>query len=81
MADRYKKEELQMWLQAQPDEPIQKVEAVTAIYNYLNVKVLAEAEMQKYYEKALLHLDEIPCNLDKKNSLKQFANNLMQRES
>lgn len=81
MADRYKKEELLLWLQANPDEPNEKVEAVTAIYNYLNVKHLAEAEMQKYYEKALAHLNEIPCNMDKKNKLIAFASSLMQRES
>ena len=77
----YKKEELLLWLQANPDEPNQKVEAVTAIYNYLNVKPLAEAEMQKYYQSALSHLNEIPCNAYKKNKLIAFAASLMQRES
>jgi geranylgeranyl diphosphate synthase type II len=81
MADRYKKEELLLWLQVNPDEPNEKVEAVTAIYNYLNVKHLAEAEMQKYYQNALAHLHEIPCNEDKKNKLITFAASLMQRES
>jgi geranylgeranyl diphosphate synthase type II len=62
-------------------DPIEKVESVKAIYEYLGVKALAEAEMQKFYERALTHLNEIPCNQTKKEQLKYFAENLMQRES
>lgn len=81
MADRYKKEELQLWMHTTDVDAVEKVEAVKSIYEYLGVKALAEAEMQKYYEKSLTHLNEIPCNQNKKEMLKHFANNLMQRES
>jgi geranylgeranyl diphosphate synthase type II len=81
MADRYKKEELQLWMHTTDVDPIEKVESVKAIYEYLGVKALAEAEMQKFYERSLTHLNEIPCNQTKKEQLKYFAENLMQRES
>lgn len=81
MADRYKKEELQLWMHTTDVDPFEKVESVKAIYEYLGVKALAEAEMQKFYEKSLTHLNQIPCNLNKKEQLKFFAENLMQRES
>lgn len=81
MADRYKKEELQLWMHTTDVDPVEKVESVKAIYEYLGVKALAETEMQKFYEKSLLHLNEIPCNQNKKDQLKFFAENLMQRES
>lgn len=81
MADRYKKEELQLWMHTTDVDAVEKVEAVKSIYEYLGVKSLAESEMQKYYEKALSHLNEIPCNQTKKEQLKYFAENLMQRES
>jgi geranylgeranyl diphosphate synthase type II len=81
MADRYKKEELQLWMHTTAVDPIEKVEAVKSIYEYLGVKTLAETEMHKYYEKALTHLNEIPCNQSKKEQLKYFAESLMQRES
>lgn len=81
MADRYKKEELQLWMHAVDADPFEKVEAVKSIYEYLGVKSLAEAEMQKFYEKSLLHLNEIPCNSLKKEQLIRFAYQLMQRES
>jgi geranylgeranyl diphosphate synthase type II len=81
MADRYKKEELQLWMHTTDVDPVEKVASVKAIYEYLGVKALAETEMQKFYEKSLLHLNEIPCNQNKKDQLKLFAENLMQRES
>lgn len=81
MADRYKKEELLMWMNAPEDNAAEKVEAVKAIYEYLGVKALAETEMMKFYDKSLLHLNQIPCNTDKKQQLINFAANLMQRES
>jgi geranylgeranyl diphosphate synthase type II len=81
MADRYKKEELQLWMHTTDADAIEKVEAVKSIYEYLGVKALAETEMQKYYERSLLHLNEIPCNDNKKEQLKHFAEKLMQRES
>jgi geranylgeranyl diphosphate synthase type II len=81
MADRYKKEELMMWLHASESNAAEKVEAVKAIYEYLGVKALAETEMMKFYDKSLLHLNQIPCNPDKKQQLINFAANLMQRES
>lgn len=81
MADRYKKEELQLWMHTTEVDPKEKVEAVKSIYEYLGVKSLAEAEMQKFYERGLSHLNEIPCNVHKKQQLKSFAEKLMQRES
>lgn len=81
MADRYKKEELQLWMHTTNVNPTEKIEAVKSIYEYLGVKSLAEAEMHKFYTKSLLHLNEIPCNETKKEQLKSFAKNLMQRES
>ena len=62
-------------------DPVEKVEAVKSIYEYLGVKALAEAEMQKFYLKGLTHLNQIPCNQNKKDQLINFAENLMQRES
>jgi geranylgeranyl diphosphate synthase type II len=81
MADRYKKEELQLWMHTTDVDAMEKVEAVKSIYEYLGVKGLAEAEMQKFYEKSLTHLNQIPCNSIKKHQLTKFAENLMQRES
>ncbi len=59
---------------------MEKVEQVTKIYNDLNIKNIATNEANKYTEIALTHLKEIEANEDKKESLKQFAFHLLNRE-
>lgn len=78
--NRYMKEELYQWINAPHFNATEKVEAVTNIYNFLNVKELARAEMQKQYEKALSFLHTIPVNDGKKELLIGFAESLMLRE-
>jgi geranylgeranyl diphosphate synthase type II len=76
----YKREELLLWIHAPQFIPREKVEAVTAIYDYLDIRKLAESESQKYYDKALADLEQIPANSEKKEALRTLAKNLMNRE-
>ncbi len=78
--NRYMKEELQQWIAAPEFNPAEKVEAVTNIYNFLNVKELARNEMKKHYEKAISSLNTIPVSENKKQELIAFADSLMVRE-
>ncbi len=78
--NRYMKEELQQWIAAPQFDPNEKVEAVTNIYNFLNVKELARNEMQKQYELGISALKKIPANEEKKQALIVFADSLMVRE-
>jgi geranylgeranyl diphosphate synthase, type II len=78
--NRYLKEELQLWVAAPHFDPKEKVEAVTNIYNFLNVKELARKEMQKEYDLAINCLNEIPVSDEKKSLLIDFADSLMVRE-
>ncbi|MBL7888919.1 MAG: polyprenyl synthetase family protein [Bacteroidia bacterium] len=78
--NRYMKEELQQWIAAPQFDPNEKVEAVTNIYNFLNVKELARNEMQKHYELGISALKKIPANEAKKQALIAFADSLMVRE-
>ena len=64
----------------QSSNMMEKVEQVTKIYNDLNIKNIATKEANKYTEIALIHLKEIEANADKKESLKQFAFHLLNRE-
>jgi geranylgeranyl diphosphate synthase, type II len=78
--NRYMKEELHQWINAPQFDAKEKVEAVITIYNFLNVKELARAEMQKHYELALTFLKDIPVAASKKETLIAFAESLMVRE-
>ncbi|MBA3705608.1 MAG: polyprenyl synthetase family protein [Bacteroidetes bacterium] len=78
--NRYMKEELQQWINAPQFNPHEKIEAVTNIYNFLNVKELARTEMKKHYDLALTFLKDIPVDSAKKEKLTAFADSLMIRE-
>ena len=78
--NRYMKEELEQWLNAPQFNPSEKVEAVTNIYNFLNVKELATKEMKKQYDLAFTFLEPIPVDENKKRELISFAESLMARE-
>jgi geranylgeranyl diphosphate synthase type II len=79
-SNRYLKEELDQWLNAPTFNPQEKVEAVTTIFNFLNVKALAENEMKKHFAIALTHISDVKANDAKKKALIQFAENLMNRD-
>ncbi len=76
----YKKEELLQWIHAPEFNPIEKVKAITSIYDYLNIRPVAEEECRQYYLKAISELDKIHTNSDKKSSLQALAKSLMNRE-
>jgi len=75
----YKKEELMQWVHAPQFNPSEKVEAVTAIYDHLNIRSMAEALANKYYQEALSALEHIQANPEKKETLRTLAQNLMNR--
>lgn len=60
--------------------PFEKVNRVTAIYNELGVKEIAEKEMNNYYHIALEHLDKIEISNENKKALYEFGELLMKRE-
>lgn len=58
-----------------------KVEGVKEIYHLLEVKKLAEAEMQRFYNKGLSALEKVNAPKEKKKVLTDFTEQLMQRQS
>lgn len=71
--------ELDEWLK-RSDDPLAKVNAVTLIYNLLEVRKLAEIEMEEYVNKALKALDQVSVENSKKQLLRGFAEQLLIRE-
>jgi len=58
-----------------------KVKEVKEIYHRLEVKKLAEAEMQQFYSKALSSLEKVNAPAEKKKKLTDFTNKLMKRDN
>jgi len=72
--------ELDKWLNNSDVLPENKVKAITTIYNSIEVRKLAEAEMENYVRKALNALDKITVENSKKELLRGFAEQLLVRE-
>jgi geranylgeranyl diphosphate synthase type II len=71
--------ELIQWIETS-NNPTAKVEAITNIYNQLEVRKLATFLMEDYVNKALHALDQIAVEAGKKELLKGFAEQLLIRE-
>ena len=74
------KSDLDTWLYSS-DDPLAKIKAITSIYNLLEVRKLAEIEMEEYVNKALRALDMISVDCSKKDLLRGFAEQLLIREN
>jgi geranylgeranyl diphosphate synthase type II len=80
LANTVQKAELNKWLDAKEFDNQEKVEAVTAIYNSVQVKQYAETTMHTYADKAFEALEKINLPEENKQYLRDFADSLMVRE-
>lgn len=79
LADKNKTAKLKLLLNEKNEQ--KKVAGVKEIYHQLDVKKLAEKEMQKFYKKALSSLEKVNVDSKKKKALTDFTEQLMQRQS
>lgn len=73
--------ELQNWLGKTLSNPEEKVKAVTAIYNLLDIKSKTEAKINLYFHEALEHLEHVNAPAERKEYLRALALSLMERTS
>jgi len=78
-ASAAQKEELMGWLKEKNKDPKEKIEAVTAIFDSLNVKQLTEQRIRLYYQQALASLENLNRQEERKAELYNFASFLMNR--
>ncbi|MDO9152102.1 MAG: polyprenyl synthetase family protein [Paludibacter sp.] len=74
------KDELNACLHVSYQQPDQKINAVTAIYNLLEVKKICEDKMFYFYNKAIAILDKVSVPDNNKQVLIKLAEKLMWRE-
>ena len=79
-ADEKHQEELNRWLNAETFQPAEKIEAVTEIYNQLNIRNVCENKMREYYTLAMESLAAVAVAEDWKKELKNLVILLMYRE-
>ncbi len=80
LADQYK-QALDAWIGLKQFDNAEKVAAVTAIYNSLNIRQYAEEAMQLHTDKAFEALDAINLPAAQKQYLHDFADGLLVREN
>ena len=73
-------EELNHWLNATDFDPAEKVAAVTAIYNDLDIKALTEAKIADYFSDSADALEVLKCPDDRKALVKAFTDWLVARD-
>jgi geranylgeranyl diphosphate synthase type II len=80
LAGANEKQTLDLWINATEFDATEKVTAVTAVYNSLNIRQYAQQAMQTFADKAFEALDQISLPEDRKQYLRNFADGLMVRE-
>ncbi|MFC5270929.1 polyprenyl synthetase family protein [Adhaeribacter terreus] len=73
--------ELQNWLGKTVANSGEKVQAVTAIYDLLDIKTKTEAKINQYFHEALAHLEKVNAPSERKEYLRALALSLMERTS
>lgn len=79
-ADEKQREELERWMSAETYQPAEKIEAVTGLYNQLNIRTVCENKMREYYTLAMESLEAVAVAEDRKKELKNLVKLLMYRE-
>lgn len=75
------RDRLNAWMNKKTVNPAEKIAAVTAIYNELDLKKVTEAKMQEYYAAAMHDLNSLQVSSDKLTVLKGVSDHLMDRQS
>ena len=71
---------LDKWLNAKTFDNVEKVNAVTEIYDSLGIKELAESKINDYFDKGLESLSRLKVDEERKTELYHFAKVLIDRE-
>lgn len=73
--------EMLYWINKDVYDEDEKIKAVTALYNKLNLKKVSEDMIESYYKKGIEDLEKVQIDQSKKTELKKLAENLLTRKS
>lgn len=74
------RETLLRWIDAKEFDRNEKVAAVTAVYDRLGIGDMAKAKMEEYYAEALVALDRVTVEEERKSALRDYAAKMMKRD-
>jgi len=73
--------ELNGWLETKDYDPQEKIKAVTAIYDQIGIRALAEKRINFHFEKSEQYINMVSVDSDRKKYLRDFVASLMDRKS
>lgn len=79
-ANPMQREELLNWMMVPASVGIEKVEGVTALYNQIGIRELAQQAMNEHYAAGLQALEKLNADAQQKAELRAFTDALMVRE-
>lgn len=79
MADDEQRKELSHWLSLKEFNAMEKIDAVTRLYNEMGIDRLAQRKMEDYYEQSRKFLDAVNVPEDRKTELRKYAAQMMKR--
>ena len=79
-ADEETRSELQHWIDISDFNRDEKVKAVTAIYDRLGIRTLAEEKIKECFEESRQYLDRISISDDRKQVLREYTERMMNRK-
>ena len=71
---------LEKWVAATDYDATEKVQAVTAIYDSLNLKAETEAVIASYFDAAFMEIQSLAISEEQKSALVKFMSGLVDRE-
>jgi geranylgeranyl diphosphate synthase type II len=80
IADDSTKMVIQDWINKTSFDESEKIQAITDVYNKLDIRNITEAYIDEFYQEALNVFNEIEVSPDKKGELLQLANLIMSRD-
>lgn len=80
-ADGVQYMQLTEWLNREKYDPQEKIRAVTALYDEIGVRPLAEDKINEYFEAALQSLEQVNLPAGRKQPLRDLAASLLKREN
>ncbi|MBR3513209.1 MAG: polyprenyl synthetase family protein [Bacteroidaceae bacterium] len=75
------RQELTRWIEDKQPVPEEKIAAVTALYNEIGVRGMAEAQISHYFDEALQSLESLALPQERKEPLHALALSLLNRQS
>lgn len=74
-------QEMHEWINKEVYNEEEKIDAVTQLYNRLNLKKISEQMIESYYQKGIDNLNQVQVDENLKVELKKLAENLLTRKS